>query len=131
MIRIVKIKVIFLATLLLVGWDWGKTPRCSDETVQATVISIAREKMLDMLDKLQEVRATVASPDFVKEFEARWLDGIEHLKLDAIRTRFVDQNTRSCDCAADLFILPDYSVPITYIVEKADNGELYVTVYGL
>ncbi|HAX98572.1 MAG TPA: hypothetical protein DCY12_06720 [Candidatus Atribacteria bacterium] len=127
--RFEKIKIIFLTTLLLIGCNFSKQqPRCSDETVQATVIKIAKEKMLE---KLQEVKDTVPSPDFVKDFEAKWLDGMEHLKLDAIRTRSVDKERCQCECAADLLIDPEQPTPITYVVEKADNGELYVTVYGL
>lgn len=126
---IVKISVIFLVTLLLVGWDWGKTPRCSDATVQATVIQIVRE---EMLKKLQELKAEATMP--IPDLEAEWMDAIKRVKLDAIRTRFVDPITGNCDCAATITVQGSESeppIPIIYIVERGDDGELYVTVYGL
>ena len=122
-----KIKIIFLTTLLLIGCNWSKqAPRCSDERVQATVIKIVRG---EMSKKLQQFKAEATLP--IPTLEAEMVAAMERLKLDAIRTRSVDKDKCQCECAAELLINPEQPTPITYIVEKADNGEPYVTVYGL
>lgn len=57
-------------------------------------------------------------------------------KVQTIRTTNTDENTGAHECASDLKIINNNgksnSIPITYTVEKTDDGKnIYVNVFGL
>lgn len=104
-----------LLCLLILNGCGKKAPGCSDDETKALVIQIAQEELSNGLGKE--------------------LAGKLSLRVEAIRTKEVNEKTGTCYCAADLVLTgPNGSskLPIEYTSELTDKGdEFYVTVDGL
>ena len=115
--RIFLLSTLLCLNLSLLAGCGNKAPGCSDEETKNLVIQIARGELIKVFGK--------ENADKLK------------LTLEFIRTKEVNKDTGSCDCAADLVITgPDGSksekIPITYTSELTDKkDQFYVTVYGL
>ena len=91
-------------------------PKCGDSGATELVIQIADREMINQLGEEEAKIFTYA--------------------VEAIRTTKTNQKTGAHECAADLKINvkngKSQSLPITYTVEKTDDGEnIYVNVFGL
>lgn len=92
-------------------------PQCSDPEVIETIKEIATAEMINQL-----------GPEVKDVFNYNIL---------AIRTTDENKDTGAYECAAQLEIYANTNndskkIPITYTVEKVDNGEdFYVNVFGL
>lgn len=105
-------------SFLFIGCS-SNVPDCNDSEVKDLVLEIANEEVFGMLGK-----------GFAR---------ITELSLESARTTNTNEKTGANSCAADMRIKQDSgnikqnrTVPITYTVESANDGEeFYVTVYGL
>jgi hypothetical protein len=131
-----------LVVVLLTVLGAGSTNEvaCSSSGAKSLVIQLAKKPATSLLET--RIWLTHAS----SEEQARMLKStVEQISydLDEIRTTSKDATTSAVNCAAKLsYELPPLgggqnlqsqvtSEPITYKVEKTDDGRLYVTAYGL
>ncbi len=110
-----------LCVCLTVSGCGKKAPGCADEEVKELVMEIAQKNYLGL-------------------FSTDYWDGIED-----IRTQSTDEEVGRCYCAANLRISwrpgdgwreptkpGSRTMPVEYTAERtADDGRLYVTVFGL
>ena len=95
----------------------SSTPKCADSPTKELVINIAKEQ-------------------FIKSGFTNLLDKLE-FKIENVRTIEYQKDIDRYTCKADLILInkenhKTSSLPITYTVQKTDDGnKFYVEVYGL
>jgi len=109
-----KIILFFASSILFIGCS-NEAPNCSDSDTTDLVIEIANKELVKSLgeEKTKSIK----------------------LSVETIRTKKVNKEVGSFECAADLKIEGpngSNSLPITYTSELTDDGDsFYVNVFGL
>lgn len=81
----------------------------------------------------KDLVSSIADREFSKQMGAEAAKMI-NWKVVAIRTTDKNEKTGALECAADLEVSGPggtHEAPITYTVEKTDDGDFYVNVFGL
>ncbi|MGK9046691.1 hypothetical protein KXR63_04895 [Stutzerimonas chloritidismutans] len=81
----------------------------------------------------KDLVSSIADREFAKQMGAEAAQLIKW-KVIAIRTTDENEKTGAFECAANLEVSGPggtHEAPITYTVEKTDDGDFYVNVFGL
>lgn len=92
----------------------SSVPSCSDSETTDLVLQIATQE----LEKAKKGLNITSNK-------------LKYIGINTIITTDTDEKTGFHECKAELESSSKATIPITYKVEKTDNGEIYVTVHGL
>lgn len=114
-----KLKLLFMAVIVNCFISCGEDElKCDNNLVKRTVKEIFEEEMLKEIESLKKIRGI--DEEYLKHFYT------ENIKLKLIRTRAVNKELKSCDCAASLTLTIKQEIA-NYILKEAEKDRLKFT----